>query len=75
MFGEDLQVSYSKTKAYIVIRIPQISNGVMDLNMTSGKRSLMHTYMISCDVGSRYSDSSGHLKTGFRFSGFYMYLH
>ena len=37
---KDLQGSKSKTKAYILIRIPQRSCYEMDLNMTSVRRTL-----------------------------------
>ena len=37
VFGEDLQVSQSKTKAYTMIRNIERSNGEIDLNMTSLK--------------------------------------
>ena len=40
----NLQGSYSKIKAYIVIKILQRSCGCMDLKMTSVRRTLVTTY-------------------------------
>ena len=59
---DNLQGSQSKTKAYIVIRIPQISNGVMDLNMTSGKRSLIPTHLSTYfQFENQYAYEVGHV--------------